>query len=264
MDNSINKNSSSPIVLSSCKQINTSCKNEVFFNNLHLHKLFYVKSGKLTFTISGNTVETKASALLFIKKYTPYTVSVNSENFHIIKADFSYNPSFNNKEFSFLEDNYKYGNYSIIFPGPKTNLAENFIKISSGSVDALEKTIKLISFEQEISRHYYKNQNSAVCDYIKEYIDRYYLQEITVWDMAKDLGMSESFLSHSFKEAFKISPKKYILQKRTEKAKELLLTTDMSSKDISRAVGFSSPQRFNDIFKKYQGVSPLIFKKTKE
>ena len=47
---------------------------------------------------------------------------------------------------------------------------------------------------------------------------------------------------------------------RIEKAKELLLESDLSVCDVSLAVGYSDALGFSKIFKKYVGVSPTEYK----
>ena len=47
-------------------------------------------------------------------------------------------------------------------------------------------------------------------------------------------------------------------------AKEFLKNTSRSIEEIAYAVGFTSLQRFSDMFKKYVGVSPLTFRKNSQ
>ncbi len=53
----------------------------------------------------------------------------------------------------------------------------------------------------------------------------------------------------------------YLLKIRVQRAKELLADTDAKICDIALNVGFSNQQRFNEIFKKYTGVTPLKHRK---
>ena len=53
----------------------------------------------------------------------------------------------------------------------------------------------------------------------------------------------------------------YINTKRVEKAKQLLLDTNLKIKDISALVGIEDQLYFNKIFKKEIGMSPREFRK---
>lgn len=95
----------------------------------------------------------------------------------------------------------------------------------------------------------------------KSYIDNNYSRELTLSDVAKYVFLSESYFAHTFKNEFNISPKSYLLQVRVNASKELLSNTDMKISDVALSVGFSSQQRYNDIFRKYTGLTPLKFRK---
>jgi AraC-like DNA-binding protein len=92
-------------------------------------------------------------------------------------------------------------------------------------------------------------------------MDNNYKREITLADVAKYVYLSESYFAHAFKEAFGISPKRYLLNIRVETSKKLLADTDMKISDVALSVGFSSQQRYNDIFRKFENITPLKYRK---
>jgi len=112
-----------------------------------------------------------------------------------------------------------------------------------------------------------KNRNLKLHELLnvaKEYIDQNYAKELTLSQVAKYIYLSDSYFAHSFKDKFGISPKSYILKIRIEEAKELLENTDMKIADVARSVGFSSQQRFNDIFRKFTEMTPLKYRQMKK
>lgn len=74
--------------------------------------------------------------------------------------------------------------------------------------------------------------------------------------LADALGLSTGYTSGLFKQYFQVSFKEYLLKKRLDKAKILLLSTDMKNYEISDAVGFSDPNYFSTAFKKHHKMSP--------
>ncbi len=94
----------------------------------------------------------------------------------------------------------------------------------------------------------------------KEYIDSNYDKDLKLTKVASYIYLSDSYFAHSFKDKFGISPKSYILKVRIEASKEYLKNTDTKVADVAKIVGFSSQQRFNDIFKKHEGITPLNFR----
>lgn len=80
--------------------------------------------------------------------------------------------------------------------------------------------------------------------------------EFSLTVLADALGLSTGYTSGLFKQYFQVSFKDYLLKKRLEKAKILLLSTDMKNYEISEAVGFSDPNYFSTAFKKHWQMSP--------
>lgn len=74
--------------------------------------------------------------------------------------------------------------------------------------------------------------------------------------LAEKLGLSTGYTSGLFKKYFEMTFKEYLMSKRLDKAKILLLSTDMKNYEISEAIGFADPNYFSTAFKKYTNMSP--------
>jgi AraC family transcriptional activator of pobA len=57
-----------------------------------------------------------------------------------------------------------------------------------------------------------------------------------------------------------ISAQQHIHERLIEKAKEYLLTSNLSVAEIAYLLGFEYPQSFNKLFKKKTDMSPLAFR----
>ena len=75
------------------------------------------------------------------------------------------------------------------------------------------------------------------------------------------MNLSSGYLSSLFKSLFGIPFQDYLNNIRMEKAKLLLLTTDLKNYEISDQIGFDNVYYFNSKFKKTFGVTPKEFKK---
>lgn len=80
-------------------------------------------------------------------------------------------------------------------------------------------------------------------------------------DIAKHFYISETHLRRIFIKEFDISPMKYLSDLRIEKAKKLLLTSDMTVCEIADACGFGSVYYFSSAFKKKAGLAALAYRK---
>jgi len=84
---------------------------------------------------------------------------------------------------------------------------------------------------------------------------------LTMKGLAEHLGISSVTLSVEFKNEMDISPSGYLSNLRIEKAKELLLETDMLIKEVRSAVGYYDERVFERHFKKNTGMSPGQYRK---
>jgi AraC-like DNA-binding protein len=77
-------------------------------------------------------------------------------------------------------------------------------------------------------------------------------------------GKSKTNFIRLFKQATGTTPWLYILHLKIDKAKELLLNSQLTVKEIAHTVRIPDPLYFSRLFKKLTGVPPLTFRKTHE
>jgi two-component system response regulator YesN len=84
--------------------------------------------------------------------------------------------------------------------------------------------------------------------------------EFTLTYLAKRVSLSVSYLSSLFKQLYGINFQDYMLSIRLDRAKILLLSTDMKNYEIAAAIGFDDPNYFSACFKRKFDCSPNQFK----
>lgn len=95
------------------------------------------------------------------------------------------------------------------------------------------------------------------CLKIMEYIEENYSDgNLSVKSIADDFGLSFNYISKYFKEHTGEGLAKYIIYKRIEKAKDMLLNTNYSIKRIADQTGFYSDNVFIRTFKKVENITP--------
>ena len=106
-----------------------------------------------------------------------------------------------------------------------------------------------------------KKQQKKQLEEILAYLEINYrdsnLSQMQVADMFR---ISNYTLSRLFKNQVGVGFSEYLAAKRLEYAKELLLTTSHSVKEIAIMSGFTSENYFSRTFKLYEGVSPSNFR----
>jgi AraC-like DNA-binding protein len=96
---------------------------------------------------------------------------------------------------------------------------------------------------------------------VEEYINQNLMNKIKLSVLSKIADLDEFKLIRMFKKNKGLTPFEYIVIKRIEYAKKLLLTS-MSLVHIALDVGFYDQSVFSNYFKKYTGLTPAQYKKS--
>jgi transcriptional regulator GlxA family with amidase domain len=74
--------------------------------------------------------------------------------------------------------------------------------------------------------------------------------------LAQDVGMSTRQLERLFRRYLNRSPKRYYMELRLQKARNLLMQTDMSVINVALACGFASPSHFSKCYRAHYDNTP--------
>lgn len=89
------------------------------------------------------------------------------------------------------------------------------------------------------------------------YIKSNYMDDISIAELAEMLGVTPTYLGILFKEVYRITPQKYLINMRIDCSKRLLiLRKDMKLSEIASLSGFNSTSYFCNTFRKYIGITP--------
>ncbi|MEK8132838.1 helix-turn-helix domain-containing protein [Paenibacillus filicis] len=91
--------------------------------------------------------------------------------------------------------------------------------------------------------------------------EKYMLQELSLESIAEEMNLSATHIGRLFKKHTSSTILNYIIEVRMDKARELLLTTDLPVGDTAEKTGFSNSPYFYKVFKKMNGVTPADFRK---
>jgi transcriptional regulator GlxA family with amidase domain len=75
-------------------------------------------------------------------------------------------------------------------------------------------------------------------------------------DLAEQVGMSTRQLERLFRRYLNRSPKRYYMELRLQKARNLLMQTDMSVINVALACGFASPSHFSKCYRAHYNTTP--------
>ncbi len=104
-------------------------------------------------------------------------------------------------------------------------------------------------------------QNRYVAQAVR-YMEVHYAEDITLASLSAHLGLSESHLSHLFKDETGQSPGNYLLQIRLREAMEMLKDCRNRVSEVAERTGFRDIAYFSSTFKKNVGMSPSEYQKS--
>jgi len=100
-------------------------------------------------------------------------------------------------------------------------------------------------------------QAKLVLEFIEENLHR----DISLSDLADLAGLSRFHFARAFKRTTGLSPYRFILSGRVERAKSSLANSDKSMFEISQSLGFGNQGQFAAAFRKLAGTTPSQFRR---
>ena len=103
------------------------------------------------------------------------------------------------------------------------------------------------------------NRNTAS---FKQTVETHLFTDISLSELAHLCNMSLSTFKRHFRKIYNSSPSDYIFERRLEKSKKLLATSEMSILDIALNSGFKTMSHYSKKFKERFGIPPSQYKLT--
>ncbi len=107
------------------------------------------------------------------------------------------------------------------------------------------------------------NTNQLFQDYIKEaieYIEEHLSdEELSITTVASRIYLNPVYFGRVFKSTMNINFRQYVMNRRMERAKKLILMENSSITNVCSKVGISNSSYFTQVFKQYTGYLPSEF-----
>lgn len=101
---------------------------------------------------------------------------------------------------------------------------------------------------------------SSRFDTALEWVRINYDQQVSVGEIARRFNYNANYFSRIFKENVGLPLGKYINHLRIEKARQLLVDTDLSIKEIACDVGINDEKNFMKLFRKIENLTPTQYR----
>lgn len=243
---------------------------------IHFHpftELYYIVEGRGRFSIEDSMVNAKEGDFIIINSNIGHSIypiedtkdlkylSLGFDSISIVDIE---NEEKNDELTKFFHSHISENNDELLKSFKEILDEFSSDTVFSRSMANAEATILFINllrkFENQIELSHDKKVNKQI-DYIKNYIDSNYSEDIKLETLSSMAFMNKFHLIAEFKQAYRVTPIEYLILKRIEITKNLLISTNHSMDEISSIVGFNSQSYFNQVFKKKVGITPSKFRK---
>jgi AraC family transcriptional regulator len=93
-----------------------------------------------------------------------------------------------------------------------------------------------------------------------EYINDSLREDLTLERISDELAMSPYRFARGFKQAAGLTPHRYVIQCRMERAKSLLRETELSITEIAYDIGYANQSHFSVVFHRFTGQTPRSYR----
>lgn len=226
---------------------------------------FYCSSGKGQILYNGRKLLFDKGVLIYIPRGTVYEVWPDKDStlcYYCVGFRFKNLQSNDENNAFFLSDRTVCKNgeqYRI----KNTIKVENKLNLMLKTFEA-NRSLELKCYFYEMLLMFFEDtinymDNVSIYKRIEriiDYIHKNYNKKISVPDLSKQCGVSNSYFIREFSKYTGVSPMQYIIDIRINNAKKLLLLQEHSIKEIAAIVGFNDEMYFSKQFKKNIGISP--------
>jgi AraC-like DNA-binding protein len=94
----------------------------------------------------------------------------------------------------------------------------------------------------------------------RKFIDDYYDLPLPLAEISKQAYLSRYHFLRLFRDTFNTTPHQYLIQRRIERAKQLLSCAELSVTEVCFEVGFQSLGSFSTLFRQRVGHSPVSYR----
>lgn len=244
-------------------------------SRIHFHpftEFYFILDGSGKFSIEDKMIDVKKDDFMIINSNVGHSIYSSENDENLIYISFGVDSIFVksvDKNDSLEEDKYYYNSIDDMkeyFFNSFNDIHNEFNskKAYSKSMANAKASEFVITLLREFSDEFKITNDIKInkqIDYIKNFIDNNYSEDIKLENLSKMAYMNKFHLISEFKQAYRVTPIEYLILKRIEVTKNLLISTNHSMEEISSIVGFNSQSYFNQVFKKKVGITPSQFRK---
>ncbi len=229
-------------------------------------EVFYVSNGELTVTTDETSKTCPSGQMLICAGGVKRTYTYTGENFKAIYLSASDVVIVGFKRESIMNSDVLVVNTSIESVHHEsicTLICKEFLEKDSLREEICANLLRALLFKLiQKQQSNTKIKFSPSKDFVsaKSFIDTNFLSYHTIEQLCDGLGINKYHLSRLFKNAISMSPARYLLQKKLDHAKFLLINSNKNIYEIAKECDLGRTENFCKLFKKNCLVTPLNYR----
>jgi AraC family transcriptional regulator, exoenzyme S synthesis regulatory protein ExsA len=239
------------------------------------HYIYYVLTGKKTLHTLDTAVELTSGSIAFIKKGACIVEQFFMDPFCIVVFIIpdSFIISFLNEYLPGLQPQGE--SHQLVIPiEPDARMHSFYQSIIPyfATEDEVPEAILELRFKELMLQMLHNPDNEELKNYflhlraqerspISEIMEANYAYNLNIEAYARMTNRSVSSFKRDFQSIYKTTPGRWLIEKKLERARRLLLETDMPVSELAFESGFENTAHFNRIFKQKSGMTPLHYRK---
>lgn len=221
--------------------------------------LLYLKSGRMHFRLRDTAFTLQAGQLALVDCRAPHTFFTSGPAASLwLHFDGAMAPAFFEEILSLRE---RRQSFDLPPESPIPAMMDGTIDaVASGAVPEIVQSQQLYEILCTLLLPQQSDRTTDPVAAAMAYIQDHLAQPVSVPQLAATVNLSASHFSRLFRTATGLSPHEYIILRRIDAAKHLLLTTDLTVREIACRTGYRSEVNFIVSFTGKTGLSPTAFR----
>lgn len=91
---------------------------------------------------------------------------------------------------------------------------------------------------------------------VLDFIAAHFNDDLSIAELARECGLSSGYFSRAFRQTTGVTPHQWLMRRRVERARQLLLGDGLGLADIALVCGFVDQSHFSRVFTNFEGDSP--------
>ncbi len=220
-----------------------------------IHHIFYIEEGEGIIETAGGSFPLTEGTVLFMHAGLPVHYYGTTECFESSWVTFMGQNLAQILQYLGAED------FALFQDRSFGSMLRECFHLAENGADQAELSGNVYSMLISFFKSYHNSKKIPALLQARQYAEEHYMENLSVRDMAKAAGISESLLFKLFREKEQTSPTGYLRQVRLRRACQMLLSEPKSKvSEIAACCGFTDAAYFCKIFHMGLGMTPKKYR----